>query len=104
MTIRLGWKRASDGELLARIMTIRYLTREQLTGALIAATIPHARADLKDLTRAEIEEAIRSQLERHADAMNWWQDEYREYYADEDVTAEEAEAWAQAQIVKVIGS
>jgi len=98
--IRFSWKRRSDGEPMAKVRAEWLLTRDDMAGLLIARILPTAHEELAEMTRGDIEEAIRTQLWDCADRRNWWRDEYAEDYLRE-VTQGEAWEWAMRQVRKL---
>lgn len=90
------------GEPAARVREEWVLTRAELAGLLITGLEPGQYGDLRELTRTEIEAAIRQVLSTRADKRHWWGDLYRDEY-DGEPTADEVEKWAMAQISKLPG-
>lgn len=97
MAIRFNWRLPSTGEELAKISVTFTLSREDLANVLAAAKVPHDYDKLKDLSKAEIESAVRDLLSRNPDQRNWWTDDYREDY-DGEPTADDVFEWAKSQI------
>ena len=104
MTVSLGkWVRTYREGAQAPLACIRvahYLTREELAGALITALAPECLEDLRDLTKAEAEAAIREQLTRNAGAAHYWGDQYGD---QADLNQDEVREWALAQVDHLTG-
>lgn len=95
--IKFNWVLPSTGEELTKISITHTLSREDLANLLAAAKSPNCFEDMTDLSKAEIERAIRELLATHPENRHWWRDDYRE--ADGlDVTADDVFEWAKSQI------
>lgn len=98
--IRFNWKRKSDGEPLAKVRVEHLLTRQDMAHLLAAKVRPFDQESMREMSRQEIDTAIRDQLWQNPDGRHWWTDDYSEEYPHE-VTADEVLEWAERQVAKL---
>ena len=97
------WVRKINQEPVAAVRITHYLTREELAHLLVTAVKPHFQQELRELSKAEMEEHIRDQLKLNPDAASWWSDDYREdEYGEQEVSIDEALKWARRQVAKFL--